>query len=373
MTKRWKIGTVILAAAGCILLTWSVQTVQAGLLDDLKKKATEAIEQKTGPGGGSDSGPGQSGQGSAPAPASTEGRGKPTPHPSGYPPGLMFSTVLNGVKIHSESGLVYLDHIQAVFLPTPPVKSRTIYPYDPRGGGLIWAVIKDASGRQLVRFDMTGENIKEPYWLLDTALCQGCSEGNLGIKLAPGNYNLDFYVEGDHFYHFPFAVGVIKARDAFSSGDFYCLEGDWSDWGYLYYTDADPSKPLLWKVWLRHKIAENRGKDAKIKIEILRGGQVICTNRPDTTYNLKPWWIRFEFDMIFPMKGTSGGAYFKAQDLVGKDGQYTLKMAVDDQPYGTWSFAVQGGKLNYTGRTVRGQADRLTFVEGGRDAWWYKK
>ena len=34
-------------------------------------------------------------------------------------------------------------------------------------------------------------------------------------------------------------------------------------------------------------------------------------------------------------------------------------------------FAVKGGKLNYTGRTLREKADPLTFIEGGRDAWWY--
>jgi hypothetical protein len=34
---------------------------------------------------------------------------------------------------------------------------------------------------------------------------------------------------------------------------------------------------------------------------------------------------------------------------------------------------IEDGKLNYTGLTVRGKADRLTFIEGGKDAWWYEK
>jgi hypothetical protein len=48
-------------------------------------------------------------------------------------------------------------------------------------------------------------------------------------------------------------------------------------------------------------------------------------------------------------------------------------MTIDGNVYGVWKFKVSGGKLNYTGNTVRGQADPLTFVEGGKDAWWYMK
>ena len=46
-------------------------------------------------------------------------------------------------------------------------------------------------------------------------------------------------------------------------------------------------------------------------------------------------------------------------------------MTIDGQPYGTWTFAVAGGKLQYAGRTVGSSADPLTFVEDGRDTFWY--
>ena len=54
-------------------------------------------------------------------------------------------------------------------------------------------------------------------------------------------------------------------------------------------------------------------------------------------------------------------------------GNYTLTMKLDSNVYGVWKFKVIGGQLNYTGRTERGKADPLTFVEGGRDAWWYER
>ena len=113
-----------------------------------------------------------------------------------------------------------------------------------------------------------------------------------------------------------------------------------------------------------------------MRIEIKRDqdGELVCTSREHTTNSCQPKWTRLEFDMVFPAgKEVPHGTYFKAKDLLETDGAYTLSMKIDDQLYGTWKFAIEGGKLNYTGRTVRGKANPLTFVEGGRDAWWYAK
>ncbi len=292
------------------------------------------------------------------------------------PPGLMHSTLLNGVKLHHDKGTFYLDHIQAVFLP--PAQSKTIYPYNPTDGGKLWAILSDSSGAKIARFDFYAELLKAPYWLLNsynlTDLRTNEKVANKRLNLKPGNYVLDFFLKSGRFYTFPFTVSVIASGDAFRPGDFSFLDGAWNDWAYLYYREADPGQSLHWKVWLRNKEHKD-SKSVKPRVEIKRDsdGKLICTSRPNRTITLKPWWNRFDFDMIFPMKGTSGGAYFKAKDLLATDGSYTLKVSLGDQLYGTWKFQVAGGKLNYTGRTVRGEADPLTFVEGGRDAWWYAR
>ena len=381
--------------AGLVLLALTVlpDAGEAGIFDQIKKAgnlANEAVKGVTDQ--VSNQGPNQSpsqssspsvvpdkrptsaagGSSAAPSVAVSAPRAKPAPHPSGYPPGLMFSTVLNGVQIDYKTGKLYLDKIQAVFLPTPPTQSNSIYPYDPfNGGGLIWAVLKDGAGNEAAKFEFTGENIKEPYWLLSVARCAECDPGNRTSPLVPGDYVLDFYVEGDHFYHFPFTVDMLKPESAFDGGNFYFINGDWEKWGYLYYFEARPDQNLTWKVWLRNKAADKRGLSGEVDVTLYRGGTPIAKSRP-ATYTLKPGWIRFQYELTEPMKGTSGGRYFKASDLLAKDGNYTLKMVVNGKPYGTWPFAVQGGKLAYTGRTVRGKADPLTFIEGGKDAWWYE-
>lgn len=283
-----------------------------------------------------------------------------------YAPGLSFSTVLNGVKLLPDKGKFRLDNIQATFLP------------DGCEGGFI--VLRTADNKELVQWDWKPDNFatKKPYTLMgihkttDLSNGQTIPDGSVDL-IKPGQYVLDFYLPDELFYSFPFSVEKISGDDPFAGGDAYVLNGDWEKCGYLFYSEANADRSLSWKVWIRHKAI---GKlDAKVRIEIKRDadGALVCTNRPETSYTFTPEWIRYEFDMIFPSEGTSGGAYFKAKDLLATDGDYTLTMKINDKPFGVWKFAVKDNKLNYTGRTLREKADPLTFIEGGRDAWWYTK
>ncbi|MBW2264540.1 MAG: hypothetical protein JRG91_21450 [Deltaproteobacteria bacterium] len=282
------------------------------------------------------------------------------------PPGIMFSTLLDNVKMQSGTGYFMIDNkLQAVFIP------------DKSSGSIL---LSKADGAKLYRYDWEGELIKQPYVRL---AIKGTTDLKKGEKvydypvLGVGDYVLDFFLGEDRFYTYPFSVSKKASPDPFLGGDLFFLEGAWSDWSYLYYSNADPEKNLIWKVWLRHQSHEVVRKDADIHIEIIGGKgkkkKVLCQSRPNKSYSLPRDWARFSFDMVNPPVKTSGGEYFKAKDLLAKDGKYTLVMKLDGKAYGKWKFEVKGGKLQYTGLTERGKADPLTFIEGGRDAWWYRK
>lgn len=282
-----------------------------------------------------------------------------------YPPGLSFATVLNGVKL-SAKGKFSLLNIQATFLP------------DDCAGGFI--VLRTADKKELAQWDWKPDNFatKKPFTLLGihktTDLSAGETASDGSVDLAkPGAYVLDFYLPDELFYTFPFTVEKVGSDDPFGGGDIYVLNGDWETCGYLYYAEAKAERPLSWKVWVRNKAAEPL--EAKVQIQIKRDsdGTLVCTNRPETNYKFTSEWVRYEFDMIFPPENATAGAYFKAQDLLATDGDYTLTMAINDKPCGVWQFAVKDKLLQYTGRTLRGKAEPLTFIEGGRDAWWYVK
>lgn len=334
-------------AAGLVLS--SVPRAWAGLGDmvkDAAKKVVKKDKDKEGEGGESEDQIVGEKKGDLP--------GRRAKDAKGFPPGLEFSSLLNSVTIIPEKGELRIggEPCRAVFIPED-VKE-----------GLV--VLRDGEGKEISRFVWKPHLIEKPYYLMDfQAVAQA--------ELKPGDYILDFYTDQEHFYTFKFGVTKGETDDPFAKS-FYYIEGPWADWGYLYIPKADPEQNLYWKVWLRQK-SDQVNKDANYDVRITRDsdGEVICESR-ERSDSFRPKWERREFDMIFPKgKGESYGQYFKAKDLLATDGDYTLTMTGEGKPYGTWKFKVVDGKFNYTGQTVRGEADPLTFVEGGRDAWWYKK
>ncbi len=305
-----------------------------------------------------------------PAVASTTVKAKPAPKPvrAGLQktnPGIMFSTLLNNVSVNARSGWLKLgNQMQNVFMPD---------------GSTGKAVLSKTGGAEFCHWEWTLDEfgLKPPYKLFSFKQPLKPGGGNFDVRelklTTPGSYTLDFFKGETKMYTFPFSVTTLEPADPFDGQTMYFAEGPWNDWGYLNYRDADPENNLLWKIWLREKSFKRA--DHKIKIEIVRDSdrKLICQTRDGMTFSFQNEWVRHEFDMVNPPVKTSGGAYFKAKDLLAVDGGYTLTMTMDGKEYGKWKFKVVGGKPEYTGRTVRGSADALTFVEGGKDAFWYER
>ena len=344
--------------AGMIVLSVVLgSTASAQIPGRLKKKAEKALKGKLGKDGRESDQP-QAGDQSRSRPPARKDKDRK------YPPGLSFSSVLNGVKLLPKNGKFSLNQIQTTFLPDDCKEGFT--------------VLRTADGKELFQWDWKPDRLKKPYALMDshkrTDLKTGQRQGGGFVDMStPGDYVLDFYLPTEHFYSFPFTVEKLGSDDPFGPGDCYVLNGDWENWAYLYYREAKADQSLHWKVWLRNKAAEP--VDVKIRVEVTRDAdsKLVCTSRGTTTYTLKPDWVRYDFDLIFPKELEGGGAYFKAKDLLETDGAYTLTTKINDEVYGTWKFTIKGGKLQYAGRALRGEADPLTFIEGGKDAWWYAR
>ncbi len=285
--------------------------------------------------------------------------------PLDYPPGIMFSTLLDNVKVNANGGYFKLgNQMQNVFMP------------DGATGKL---VLSRANGTEFCHWNwkLDGFGLRPPYKLfgfLNPLNQDGTFFDYSKMKLTePGDYKLDFYLGDKRFYTFGFRVRTVEPANPFDGERLYLTDGPWNDWGYLFYGDADPSQNLLWKIWLREPTHERKSHDVRIEIVRDKDKKLICQSRENTSYRFQNDWVRYSFDMVNPPVKTSGGAYFKAQDLLAVDGGYTLTMKIDGAVYGTWKFRVEGGKPSYTGQTVRGTADPLTFVEGGKEAFWYER
>jgi len=184
-----------------------------------------------------------------------------------------------------------------------------------------------------------------------------------------GSYRFDFFMNGKRFYSFPFEIKVLKSGDLFGGDPKYLLVGDWNEWGYLHFADASPSSGLSWKLWLREWEFEQVPRSIEVELRRASDNVLIAENRVRSTVRLRHDWERIDFQLFSP----KDRSMFRAGGLLSTDGDYRLEMKMNGATYGEWKFSVKGGKLVPEGRAERGKADPLTFIEGGRDAFWYKR
>ena len=175
-------------------------------------------------------------------------------------------------------------------------------------------------------------------------------------------------IEGKPFLKFPFKVSTLASDDPYHPESHYFLEGDWNNWGYLYYANAQPGSNLLFKAWLHHQGGSSSQdvKDAMAEL-VDSSGRVLGASNVGLNLSLRPEWTRYEF-MLRNDKGA-----LVAEDLLGKDGNYAIRLKMDGREYGRYPFAVKGGKIVPSGRADRASSNPLDFIEGGPDAFWLQR
>jgi len=102
-----------------------------------------------------------------------------------YPPGLPFSSLLNGIQILAKDGRLQLNQIQATCIP------------DDVEGGFI--VLRTEDGKELYQWGWYPDRIEKPYTLLnfhtmtDLQIAEKISASYAEMS-TPDNHVLDFYL-----------------------------------------------------------------------------------------------------------------------------------------------------------------------------------
>jgi hypothetical protein len=234
--------------------------------------------------------------------------------------------------------------------------------------------VKSADGKVLNTYVWYAESIGG-LWEMSRYKVVG---GYESVKpLGAGNYSLEFTLEDKPFYRFPFSVVVIKSDDPYAAaGNRYFIEGAWNEYGNIYYQRNDPQSILTFTAWVQDKAGHQNKNSVSYDVKLVsaRDGRVLAGF--DGTLRLEPRWLKA--DLHFRPNGGDQNAYFKAGDLLREDGRYSVRLTIDNKPYGTYPFVVKGGRIELQGKQIREKTDPMDYIvdylSGGRyTSWWIKR
>lgn len=289
-------------------------------------------------------------------------------------PGISYWSLLGAVSVDYFDGRLVVNKLYAVCLPQPVHADNSNYVYSPDEGGKFASVVRRADGQVLNTYIWYGENIAG-LWELSHYKVLG---GEASIRpLTAGDYVIEFQLEDKPFYRFPFSIDTQPADDPYqSAGTRYFIGGSWNDYGNVFYQRNDPKSALRFTTWVREKAGHESKRAAPYEAKIVRmqDNRVIATDAG--TLRLTPQWQ--QADLLFKPMGGDQNSFFKAEEVLSTDGLYRVSVSIDGKPHGTYSFTVQGGKIQMQGRQIREGTDPQLFLldhlYGGRyTSWWIKR
>jgi hypothetical protein len=246
----------------------------------------------------------------------------------------------------SAEGSLYISKLYGKCLPMPAAKSTTSYEYNPYDGGKLSTILKDGKGQVVNTFVWYGEKIFS-LWELSKYEIVGGPEALK--KLMPGNYTLEFAIEGRVFQTFPFALTTKQGGDQFHPQTMYMMDGEWRDYAQIYAPNRDRFIKLY--VWLRNLDATGAPTDAPLPVKVrlirVKDKQLMAESDDRLELNLTHRWE--SVDIAFNKPGAAASkdySEFKLTEVLAMDGQYRFELTVAGKPYSDFTFNVKNGNIN---------------------------
>ena len=259
------------------------------------------------------------------------------------------ASILNGLQV---DGSLRVGPLIVTCVPkTGTPASR--YVYEPYQGQKFATNLKDAGGRLVNSFVWYGEvnfRGKETTHYDSVKLTRYEIVGGNGAlkELSPGNYTLEFAVDGKVFQSFPFSLLTKKSTDVYQPGTIYMLEGGWRD--EAIFTAPTVENVMCFNVRLRAGYEQAAFKPVTVPYHLTltrnRDRKLIGEQR-DGKLVLKPTWENYRLCFDRPNKEVSKEySALKMKEILAVDGSYTIALSIDGRPYATYKLTVDKGKIN---------------------------
>ena len=288
-------------------------------------------------------------------------------------PGITFGSLIGSVRVGFGDGRLQVDKLYAACLPQPARQSRTNFGYEPDDGGQLAMRVKSADGQLLATYVWYAERIGT-IWEMSRYKVVG---GYESVKpLTAGDYVLEFAADDRQFQKFAFSVVAMKSDNPYqAAGNRYFIDGAWSEYGNLYFQRNDPQSSFTFTTWVQDRAGRESKRSVPYEIKLVRArtGQVVAEETG--SLRLEPRWLAAT--LYFRPPGDKS-SHFKAGEILGEDGVYRIRLAIEGKPYGDYPFTIKGGRIELQGRQVREGTDPQDYItdhiSGGRyTSWWLRR
>jgi hypothetical protein len=282
-------------------------------------------------------------------------------------PGISFWSLLGALDVGYSDGRLRINKLYAVCLPEPKTPSESTYAYSPESGGKLTTVVKNEKDEVVNTFVWRAENISGLWELSEYKVLGGVVK-----QLDVGKYTLEFLADGALFGRFAFSVATAPSEDPYQPpGTRYFIDGPWSEYGNIFYQRNDPQSALRFTTWVQDRITQPKEKGVPYEVQLLRVRDNKLLGRDKGELHADAQWKPLE--VYFHAGDGDASPEVKAADVLGEDGAYRVRFAMNGK-YGTYSFAVIGGKIPLQGRQLETTepANRIVdYLYGGRyRSWW---
>lgn len=281
-------------------------------------------------------------------------------------PSIMYSDILKSMSdqvLWEKGQLRFFERVRMTFLPdfTDP---QHIAAYNPNTGAFIVSELRNDDNELVDTVFWEARKDKFPFW---TTTAVNNSDP---APLTEGEYTLTWKIDGEEFWELPFEVVSEEASNAYDQPNVY-LKGPWQNWAYIYVPNGNLNQTPTFNLFLRDKNATpGNWTESRIHVEIERDGELVAQHGKNNSsiQQAKPWWINQELALRKPDdSGFASGA-----DIL-QEGDYTIKVTINDELWGEYEYESDGGSLPFKGRQDREDADPMEYLEGATDRFYIER
>ncbi len=256
--------------------------------------------------------------------------------PQTYKPAAEYQSLLN-MRFYEANGGFLVENVQLVFPPeTKPAAELVISKVN---GGGEWKIP--------LRYE---------------AYPEFPAFGNLVPAGVPGGMTID---QGGDFMmtvklgdtvitQMPFSMKLEQGNDPFKPQKRYVREGPWRDLAFLAVPMDDSTPNIIFNFWLSTRELPAGLTSPKVNVHLLLGAQEIGVTRSPLIPSYIDWTF-FTKELVTPAGLAPGSPHYLTMADLKRDGDYTVVLKANGQPFKSYKFQVKGGSI------VRADSSRLDF------------